>query len=131
MDVVSFETAKKLKAAGFPQPEFACWQVWYNEFGIGTFLPKKVPINGEMFFPCYSLGSGDAVNMMRSVDDGATFAPSAADLLKEKKAVYLTAMQAGGWGVFQIETRSMIGFHYENPAEACAKAYLFFHYKNQ
>lgn len=33
MDIVSFETSKRLKAAGFPQPKKAPGQFWHNEHG--------------------------------------------------------------------------------------------------
>ena len=72
MDIVSFETAKKLKAAGFPEPEFACWQVWYNAIGIGTFLGRKVLIGEKMHFSCYSLGSGRVMDMIVGHGDGTT-----------------------------------------------------------
>ena len=124
MDIYSFETAKKLKAVGYPEPDFGCWQVWYNEFSIGTFLGRKVEKNGKMHFHCYSLGSGRTDEMILFHGEGCVFAPTAADIMKEMKGVFLSPIIGDCWGVFKIGTSIMVGFHPENPAEACAEAYL-------
>lgn len=31
MDITTYETSKRLKEAGFPQPEFQTGQLWYNQ----------------------------------------------------------------------------------------------------
>lgn len=124
MDICTFETAQKLKAAGFPEPEFACWQVWYNESGIGTFLGGKLVIADRMHFSCYSLGSGRKQDLILSHGENVIFAPTDADILKAAKGLYLSPMMHDDWGVFMIGSRKMVGYHHENPAEACAEAYL-------
>lgn len=124
MDICSFLTAKKLKESGYPEPEFASLQVWYNEYCIGTFLGMKITEMGRTKFSCYSIGSGKVAVMAPAHGQGAIFAPTAADIMSEMKGIYLSPMQGGCWGVFKVGTNIMIGFHPENPAEACAEAYL-------
>lgn len=77
-NVVSFETAKALKAAGFPQPEPEVGQFWYND-------------EGNFFIVCYRNGIGVAFAFsdlesklvgisFRGYKD-LFFAPTSADLL--------------------------------------------------
>lgn len=129
MDIVSFETAKKLKAAGFPEPEFACWQVWYNALGIGTFLGRKVLIGEKMHFSCYSLGSGRVMDMIVGHGDGTTFAPTVDDILLELPAYdigYYTALEGKPtFVVFDDNMERVSGSHC--PAEAAALAWISLH----
>lgn len=125
MNICSFETAKKLKEAGYPQPEFSCWQMWYNELGIGTFIGLKTDIKGIMYFDCYNLGSGTSLTRWLKEEDKTTFAPTVDDILMNLGCVYLSKMKGDYWGVFEKETNVMVSYHPENPAEACAEAYLY------
>ena len=134
MDIVSFETAKKLKAAGFPEPEFACWQVWYNALGIGTFLGRKVLIGGEMHFSCYSLGSGRVMDMIVGHGDGTTFAPTVEDILAQPIAEgygvsrqYDTTKSGLSWVCCPTEwdaPEMVSAYHETSAAEAAALAWI-------
>jgi len=107
MQVVSFETAKRLKKAGFP---------WV----------QKIPF--EHF--CYSI-SGFLFRYKGSQKDKKIYlAPSATDILKQLPSHSLRFngdvfscvewdLHSGGY--FEYELHS---FKYENPAEACAAAWL-------
>lgn len=56
-DIISFETAKALKEAGFPQPEFETGQFWYNDLGALTFVGRN-EVNerfGKDYFYCTSV----------------------------------------------------------------------------
>ena len=133
MDIVSFETAKKLKAAGFPEPEFACWQVWYNALGIGTFLGRKVLIGEKMHFSCYSLGSGRVMDMIVGHGDGTTFAPTATDILRElgHSSMFWDERKCG-FSISTVDNINLIGWtviNNTNPAEAAALTWLSIHEK--
>jgi hypothetical protein len=45
-NVVSFETAKRLKNAGFPQPNYEFGQVWYVTCDVAT-CPEMCKAMGE------------------------------------------------------------------------------------
>ena len=97
MDVVSYETAKRLKAAGFPQPETVFAGFFY-------FVDKPDPIA----FICCTIAPQS--NMY--------YAPSAADILRQMPGAHLM------W--FGVEFRCKYrGESYDrNPSEACAAEWL-------
>ena len=105
MDIVTFETAKKLHTAGFSQPEARYYQAWYDEYGILSII-----ITGEDY----------------QYFAGVVFAPTATDILQELGDGYFLMLD----GCFEIDqmseqygTSPAISRH-ENPAEAAALAYL-------
>jgi hypothetical protein len=136
MDIVTFETAKRLKEAGFPQPEFATGQMWYNQYGAITFLSKKeVAEEGtHVYFFCISVVSGRTDRIV-PIHDGAFFAPSATDILREMQKCtrkwfswiltppYKTATT---WRCYGFEKEEGADFYveHENPSEACAINWL-------
>jgi hypothetical protein len=132
MDILSFETAQKLKAAGFPQPDFAPRQTWYDEggrlhivVGIGGLIgPDMAMIGGRGHVPYVA---DDGI-------DNPVFAPTATDILLELRSTHLcyylqfSHADAKFWVYSDDTTMSeiaMIGeVGHENPAEACALAWL-------
>jgi len=114
MSVVTFETAKRLKEARFPQPEvFYAAQRSYIENG------KNI---------CYVADDGEGIR------ENEIFAPSATDILKELPGHTLDYSEIEWLCRHWIRTedhRSVVdyGFHNSNPAEACAAAWLSIHEK--
>lgn len=83
MDIVSFETAMRLKEAGFPQPEFATGQMWYNQYRAVSIIGKMEIMedgSGIAFF-CTSLHSGRTACIV-PVKANAYYAPSATDIFR-------------------------------------------------
>ncbi len=127
MNTVSFETAKWLNEAGFPQsaPEFG--QVWVgrNETlilgGIGKASKAR---------HCLIDGHG-SVLVDDFIVDRLVFAPAATDILKEipfvslSFEVYETSFEFRVW-----EGLKLIAKH-ENPHEAAAIAWLSIQEKNK
>jgi hypothetical protein len=118
MDVVSFETAKKLKEAGFPQPEPAFGQVWYKSAGS----PIIVTSGWEAGFAFVGPRSAmtQTTYMKRFQEQNGVFAPTATDILRHihlNELIYyddeLGFALGGGIGDFD-----------HNPAEVCAEAYI-------
>lgn len=113
---VSFETAKALKAAGYPQPEFETGQIWYNWNGVATCIG---PMGGNKGYRhLFSLGSGDKACMI-PVSDESFYAPSATEIMEEPimwnhNLEYCVL----GWSCH--EDQKLI----ENPAEAAAELWL-------
>jgi len=131
----TFETSRLLAENGFPQPEFATGQIWYNEHGVDTFIgPKKSP---TMFY-VLSLLTGRKTAFI-PVKEGAFFAPTASDILAaiehdftdyedEYEAIYSVRKYKKTWHLDQTQDgdTNTLGSN-ENPAEACAEAWLFLH----
>jgi len=109
---VTFETAKRLKDAGFPQPETCFGQVWYLNHNERPVL----------------IGSAEG-----TITQGQerVFAPSATDILKvfsndgyDSPLLYWRPIN-GMWVCdFDVQT-----FDRENPAEACGAYWLSIHEK--
>lgn len=71
INIVTFETAKRLKEAGFPQPELHDEQFWYNEQGN---------------IVCF----GHSVDNWGEIDYGVdVFAPTAIDIMLELGVEYV------------------------------------------
>jgi len=127
-DTVSFETAVRLKEAGFPRPEPHYRQVWYTSDGIDCFtLGRKSPqgrfwADDKILKPDFHT-SPDVV-----------FAPTATDILREIRKeldatnkhhwVHLSPL-ATMWEVTVRPAggRKAHGFCHEIPAETAALAY--------
>lgn len=115
-------TARRLRDAGFPQPEFATGQIWYNQFGSATFIGRKDCDNhGNTTFFCTSLLTG-RTEEMRPIKEDAIFDPTATDILKDLGLGYGLYVSESG-NAFVCRDLSTIWTD-ENPAEACAKAWL-------
>lgn len=125
MQHVTAQTATALRDAGFPQPEFATGQIWYNQFGEATFIGRKdCDIHGNTTFFCTSLRTG-RTEEMRTTKEDAIFAPTAPDILRELGLGYGLYVSESG-NTFVCRELSTIWTD-ENPAEACAQAWLAKH----
>ncbi len=127
MNIVSFETAKRLKEAGFPQPEFATGQIWYNSFGVETFV-GKMDVSEEgthVFFHCFSLSTA-RVDRIVPIHEGAFFAPSAEELLRELGQDYIAEYDGQKFVISQA--LAFVGLYTESEhpilVEALALAWL-------
>lgn len=92
MNHVTFETACRLKYAGFSQPEFSDWQVWYTTNGDPI---RKVSFYYEGGGDKIFIGSdGDTVHFDQNWQDwtdpepernpdSLVFAPTATDILRQ------------------------------------------------
>jgi len=87
-DILSYETAVRLKEAGFPQPEPENGQFWYNP-DFGPFLVGKLwMVDGRLrniFYP----DTGKVVNKEIRLFPDCVFAPTATDILREMTDVSL------------------------------------------
>ena len=134
---VTFETAARLKDAGFPQPEQPQrGQVWYTCFG------QTMLVIYERKDRCdYHLLEKDRVYFDRIFENGEVFAPTAVDILEQLPECFSlekcgSSFNCCGdreymrdcpvWWPLDIEHREdgSIEFINDNPAEACAKAWL-------
>lgn len=128
-DFVSYETAVKLKEAGFPQPEFLNMQLWYRTRYKGGSLEHPA-----ICMACKVCGQKE-LNMV-AVDGGdssfhgsdAVFAPTATDILRGLGEDWTLRFQksSGKFKCTKIDGHyiSPAGTWHENPAEAAALAYL-------
>jgi hypothetical protein len=103
-NVVSFETARALKAAGFPQPMPEARQFWYYGDRNGLVLTTSEAMDGEAYFYWFDVGG---VSML---EDGQwsekmIYAPTATDILRELPDYALffnggmaTVALMGAWG---------------------------------
>jgi len=92
------ETAWKLKEKGFPQPDMNDDQIWYDKIGV--------PLKSNKF---------SNLNLRHWA-----YAPTPADILKELGISF--SLSCSG-SIFYCEAFGKEHTH-ENPAEACALAYL-------
>ncbi len=119
-NVVSFETAKALREAGFPQANPTQGQFWYDDkkrmFVICAVNKKSV--DGMW------IGRGTAFKSQMS--DADIFAPTATDIMKELGRHFSMSIDYIGWIVRHHDlSEHGVGRHvHENPAEACALAWL-------
>jgi hypothetical protein len=115
--VVSFETAKALKEAGYPQPEFETGQIWYDP-NRTTFAVS--PIAGRLF----NLDMG-SIRVAYHDSKGFFYAPSATEIIehvgKENPGSRLY-FEVGLWNAFD-GWRNLSPNH-ENPAEAAAQLFI-------
>jgi hypothetical protein len=128
MDIVSKETAKRLEAAGFPQPIPIFGQVWYNSRG------NKIVIGGGRFgfgVEYYAMAYGGQNLTVRKSE--LVFAPTAADILRElpNDSLLIAHHNAGpnGETVFKCQIEPHVWKTNQSPSEACASAWLSIHEK--
>jgi hypothetical protein len=140
--ILSYETAKRLKEAGFPQPDLSVGQLWYAEavYKGGNLEHNPLCIAVETY--------GDSAIVLRRLtcehhapDYGGRnefFCPTATDILKE-----LGRDKIGGFAGKTPESLFYVGtvtsgnvvywthFCEANPAEAAALAWLSIHEKSE
>ena len=126
-NVVSFETAKRLEAAGFPE-------VGWKE-GIAIYSST-----GDKYLIGEDIGNslnGWTVCSPESIEGTDIFAPSATDILNHLRGNYRLSCSNSGWWCDRIEElpdfadgfRIVECLNSANPAEACAAAWLSIHEK--
>jgi len=117
---VTFETAKKLKEAGFPQPEPERGQSWYyaDSAMVDTYevLVLHIHITGDVQFDS-KYGSD---TLSREDFGGLFFAPKATDIIRDLGEDYTIQLNGPNWLVMS----DFAGHEHENPAEAAALAWL-------
>ena len=115
--IVSFETAKALKEAGYPQPEFEAGQFWYDLDGT-LFIKSRHP------FRFLSPESGGIWILDISFEE-RFYAPSSTEIIehvgKENPGARLY-FEVGLWNAFD-GWRNLSPNH-ENPAEAAAQLFI-------
>lgn len=130
-NVTTPETSARLKAAGFPQPEYEKGQFWYDEDGnlFLVFGFKNGEISGTYLQRSGYFGGG-------AIDKGDCFAPTATDILREldfefnlwfspQKGEYFISKDIGHFcGPENIASHA-------NSAEAAAPAYLSLNEKTE
>lgn len=130
MDIVTFETAKALKAAGFPQPEPKFRQSWYDKSfpNVEMVYVKKAFKSDYFIFRDQEGGRQNYYDVDIAVD--LVFAPTATDILRELKGCCL--FSGAGFIVDAPSqfTKAMLlttwdeNYYNPNPAEAAAQAWL-------
>lgn len=131
-NVVTFETARALKDAGFPQPEPEAGQVWY----IPTKTPGQIFIThiGEYYIH-YAWGKNyegntpgsSKVNVESFFGTKPILAATSTDILRELPETALLSRIENDWQcriMSYDEERCEYAIRNTNPAEACAAAYL-------
>ena len=135
-DIVSFETAKRLKEAGFPQPEFGRGQWWYRN------RPDEVPKFQNNPIALMVLGRANKRTVFWSGygrvcesywdKEGYpfVFAPTATDIIRGFDQYHVSKWLTLGFeeanGNFEAYPASNPRYIFlsSNPAEACAEAWL-------
>ena len=122
-NVVSFEAARALTEAGFPQPKLEAGQVWYyNEKGFYCTVLEAV------FAGTHKIAVNAAGVIMRVEPDENYFAPTATDILRELPETALLSRIENDFQcrVMSPDFRQRCEYarRDQNPAEACASAYL-------
>ena len=118
-DNVTRQTAERLKAAGFPQPKHA--------------YPGMVLYSDEFTFET-TIFCNEEPDYVYELNPSDIFAPTATDILREipeTKYSSLGIYWIHSKGVFHIYDAGELFFEHENPAEACAAAWLSIHEKEQ
>ena len=134
-NTVSFETARRLKEAGFPQPEPEAGQFWYiDKLGI---LGEKYPpyiVNFAGVYDIYFSSVGVPYSERAHVGNrlkkemfkqAGIFAPTATDILMELPSKWsLRHYDLEGEPVFSCAARGNDLYMNANPAEAAAFVWL-------
>jgi len=113
MNVVTYETAKRLKDAGFAQPKGVFGQMF------GFIHPDTCQIHKAIV--------GSAMYHMSAMHD-LIFMPCATDILKELPEYSMLMHDGDGWACNVDGNGSLFR---NNPAEACAAAWLAIHEKTE
>lgn len=127
----TFEKAKALEAAGFPQPAPQVGQIWHTRRFGSAYLICRV-LNDQVQFTNIQTGSISLAPCLEIVD-ACVYAPDATDILKELGRLWNLyydkmpnrEMPLARWAVTYDGVNAYGEVHYhENPADACADAYL-------
>lgn len=110
MDITSFETSKRLKAAGFPQPEKAPGQFWYDEHGKLCVIRENQGMLTSVWLSAPMEASLNIVGI------AMFYAASATDIMRHLPDGLPLQFQNGHF--------RLAGQKHNNPAEAAAAEYL-------
>lgn len=129
MNHVTFETAKRLKAAGFPQPLPKFGQIWYHVSSKRNMA--IIRIDGVI------MSVGDPANMsdrypllnIAPLAESYSFAPAATDILKVTPGhmIYFTGEGFVCYRTHHFGDKNRFPeniYSHENPAEAAAMAWM-------
>ena len=126
-DIVSYETAVRLKEAGFPQPQPGAGQWWHNpDFGLFVVGIKWFADNREyrIFYP----GTGKSVLKSEAMFLKCAFAPTATDILRELRDGSNIGIMGKRFLCYSPDFEHGIDHPgtpiNDNPAEAVAEAWL-------
>ena len=121
-NVVSFETAKALRGAGFPVPEPNHGQFWYLEYTGELEVITFVGGNGvhRMYIPFLKGMNSCAKDAFLN---GSVFAPTATDILRELGDGFVLKFEDNVLKCISL-VDNIPTFCNQNPAEACALAWL-------
>lgn len=124
-DIVNYETAVRMKKAGFPQPSPEPGQIWYDpDFGP-FFVGRRSYIDGRdrnIFYP----ETGKAFDKPEADFTAYAFAPTATDILRGLIFHHLRPLMGHRWAIhnyYELGDSVEISTN-ENPAEAAAEAWL-------
>ena len=120
-NVTTFETGLELKTRGFPQPDFQIGQIWWIYTLSGQKSITITQVSGTCVNACAN--NGDEYDESDIAEYALVFTPTPADILKELGKDYNLSFFEG---LFYCVHDNLIGdvYSHENPAEACALAYL-------
>lgn len=120
-NVVTFETAKRLKEAGFPQPEICLNQGWYDQSGKLYRIIKwsESSQSDDLVLIGDWLGDWDIIGQKEQF---LLFAPTATDIMRHLPGYQLT--HNGETFVMFPPNDELRDWEHDNPAEACAEAWL-------
>jgi hypothetical protein len=123
-NTVTFETAKRLKEAAFPQPEQILFgQHYYDDEGrLGIVISDNDDYLAVKFWGALSTYVSTEFDL-----SGCFFAPTATDILRELGKDYELSFFEESW--FVCEDSFAPCTEHDNPAEACALAWLKLHEK--
>lgn len=129
-NVTTFETAARLKAAGFPQPEIKVGQFWYAEPAYKGGSLEHVPlcVVVEMYSTRKPLLRRLTCEHMTGEVAGSPqcFAPTATDILRELGSDFNTKFTNGHFfvGTYDVDFGNNYDTKHTNHAEALAKKWL-------
>ena len=127
-NIVTFETAKRLKEVGFPPPEPGVGQFWHNpDFGL-FLVGRRWYVDGT-YRNIFYIESGKAFEKGENDFSECIFAPTATDILRDIKLSFhdLRPLFGNKWAIhchYDLEGDSEEVALHENPAEAAAAAWL-------
>lgn len=117
MNNTTFETSKRLKEAGFPQPKPEAGQYFYSSSNRLLWVQR---LDKYGVFVRYH-GSEGGTDWDYEMFKNLIFAPTATDILRQMPGFEMQFSE-GLWYICNDET--LESFVNSNPAEAAARAYL-------
>lgn len=124
MNHVTFETALKLKEAGFPQPMPEYGQSWYH---IGVDRPFMViRVDGVIMAMGDAASLSEKYPLLRTdvLPSKYAFAPTAIDILAELGWYYDISYNDISTQLWHVTTQNITKKRHKNPAEAAAFVWL-------